>query len=71
MNREEIRSFIKQINEKTTIPSKHSKKDFAGFELKQSKDKSKIQIKLDMNKLEDRSNAIQMLESLLEQLKND
>lgn len=71
MNREEIRSFIKQINEKTITSSKYPKKDFTGFELKQSKDKSKIQIKLDMNKLDDRTNAIQMLESLLEQLKND
>lgn len=73
MNRDEVREYIKQINEEK-VPSSDRKSSpkpsFLGFSLKQSKDRKKISIKLDMKKLQDRSEAIKTLETILEQLKN-
>lgn len=72
MNRDEVREYIKHINDTTnpTSVKKVAKPSFIGFALKQSKDKSKINIKLDIKKLQNRSEAIKTLESILEQLKN-
>lgn len=72
MNRDEVREYIKHINEEKA-PSSSKKAvntPFIGFALKQSKDKNKISIKLDINKLKDRSEAIKTLEAIVEQLKN-
>ncbi len=71
MTREHIREYIKSLNDNSSKKTKPKKNTFSGFQLTQSKNKKKVSIKLDLDKLEDRSEAIKTLEYLLSTLKKE
>lgn len=67
MKREKIRDYIKKLNgdtEEKVSPAKL----FNGFSFSQKK--SKISLKIDLEKLDDKKEAIETLENILEELRN-
>ncbi len=65
MNREQVRLYVHNltVNEENVLPAK----PFSGFSL--SNKKNKINLKIDLNKLENREEAILAIEEILKELK--
>ena len=67
MKREKIRDYIKKLNDKTDKKVSPAKL-FNGFSFLQKK--SKISLKIDLEQLDDKKEAIETLENILEELRN-
>lgn len=71
MNRDAIREYIDKLNSGNTANRFPEKPIFVGFYVKRDKSGNKIDIKLDIEQLGGRNEAIHILEKLIEELKND
>lgn len=72
LNRAELRDFVKKAKNGESSPKKPQEGHMQAFRYKQKKD-GKIDIKIDLNSIkngDDKSAAIEMLEKLLEELRN-